>query len=464
MSSGAKIGLAVAAVLVLVIAAAGYAIYRGGNVWSEERTRWAAANAAGDAASLGSYLDWVYETAEGGGIGAWVLSVTPEARAHAADADARVTLAEAREALASGEALRVCGAAREHPELAEVDAATAALRTRASAAVDAYVSAATASGARSDLVETVALGLRRAAREPCVHGPLVVPTLTITEASGLDAPLGGSTETAHGSLELDAGLFHQTEWLRTSLDGALETVSGGALGDGTESTLVVTIDAQVNASVLPFSVEDGTDFPGLALDATISVRAPLPASLGETWTGSYTCAQGLTALALEIEPAEAGRVRARFDFSTYPGGAPLPDGGFLLSGTLDPATGALSLDPDRWIQQPDEDWVMVAVRATIDARAGTASGRVLDPTCGALSVTRTASASARSVVRRVHLELPESYGTTITVTRTQHDGWTETSYPWVSIYSGMLSNLDAQLAAYVRQELGIVETPHVPPI
>lgn len=461
MPSGAKIGLGCAALLLVVVlgALAAYAVFRASSVVSEESARWAAADAAGDVASLESYIDWSYEMSEGGFVSAWALAHASAGEEHRADAEARVDLGRARQLLASGDAVGVCGAVVAHPELAEVGPATAALSTRASAAVDRYVVTASALGAHADAIETVALGLRRASRAPCAHAPLVVSTLTIAEWSGLDGALAGSTETASRVLDLDGGLSRQSEALRTSLDRALAFASGDALGYGPERVLVVEVSAAIGAASEPFEVEDGTQFPGLSMEVTLSVRAPLPASLGSAWTGSYTCAQGMTALALEVEPLDVGRARARFDFSTYPGGSPLPEGGFLLSGTLDVASGVLSLHPDRWIAQPDPDWTMVPLTAVLDRAAGTASGRIEDPSCGALTLTRAADPRGRALVRTAHLELPAGYASTITVADTDRGGFTDRSYPWMSMYSDMLSSLMARLAAFVRHELGLVEPP-----
>ncbi len=80
------------------------------------------------------------------------------------------------------------------------------------------------------------------------------------------------------------------------------------------------------------------------------VSQALPAIAG-VWTGTYTCAQGLTDLRLTINSSGGGAVTAVFAFSADPSNPGTPPGSFAMTGTYS-ATG-LVLNQDHWINQPD---------------------------------------------------------------------------------------------------------------
>ncbi len=124
-------------------------------------------------------------------------------------------------------------------------------------------------------------------------------------------------------------------------------------------------------------------------------RAPTtnaPFERGARFAGHYVCAQGRTELTLFIEDLDGTEVSAIFEFD-YPGGggahAPA-SGSFRMHGSVDSRSGAMQLDGDRWIEQPD-GYAMVGLVGTV-SKTGSISGTVkgagystfyLDPACPA---------------------------------------------------------------------------------
>jgi hypothetical protein len=122
---------------------------------------------------------------------------------------------------------------------------------------------------------------------------------------------------------------------------------------------------------------------------TFSVhRAPGPpaASVGAaTWTGTYTCAQGLTALRLTIKAVAGDALRATFAFSAVPSNPSVPSGSYSMTGFIDPA--GIFLDGSRWITQPS-GWDMVNVVTNLPTDHGAdLSGSV--PGCSPVSLKRS---------------------------------------------------------------------------
>jgi hypothetical protein len=111
----------------------------------------------------------------------------------------------------------------------------------------------------------------------------------------------------------------------------------------------------------------------IAASALASAEAAPP--LAGSWTGSYTCGQGLTAMTLDLAETKTGRVNGVMTFYAHPKNPGVPTGCFTLSGAFDSATGELVLRQDRWIKQPDAFWYMVDLDGRVDRDAY--AGRVL---------------------------------------------------------------------------------------
>ena len=125
------------------------------------------------------------------------------------------------------------------------------------------------------------------------------------------------------------------------------------------------------------------------------VTADAPFDRGDRFAGHYVCAQGRTELTLVIEDLDGTEVSAIFEFD-YPGGggthAPA-SGSYRMHGSIDPRSGAVRLDPDRWIEQPD-GYVMVGLVGQV-SRTGSISGTVKGPGCSTFFLEAPARAASK---------------------------------------------------------------------
>lgn len=115
--------------------------------------------------------------------------------------------------------------------------------------------------------------------------------------------------------------------------------------------------------------------------ALLDHRRDGPFDRGDRLAGHYVCAQGRTELTLVIEDRAGTDVSAIFEFD-YPGGGgghPPASGSFRMHGSVDASTGALRLDGDRWLEQPD-GYAMVSLVGTV-SKTGAISGTVKGPGC-----------------------------------------------------------------------------------
>lgn len=116
---------------------------------------------------------------------------------------------------------------------------------------------------------------------------------------------------------------------------------------------------------------------------TTAAAAPLP-PVG-LWQGQYVCAQGRTALALQITALAPTKVRAVFYFHALAANPQVPQGCFVLHGTFDPARRRISLSPTRWLARPPF-YVWTGLTGTL-ARGGTVlTGRIDGPACAGFSL------------------------------------------------------------------------------
>jgi hypothetical protein len=109
------------------------------------------------------------------------------------------------------------------------------------------------------------------------------------------------------------------------------------------------------------------------------------------WRGEYTCAQGITVMALALREDARGNVQATMTFSQHPENPGVPTGCFTLSGRRDARAGTLALKQERWIKQPDAFWYMIDLTGNISAESGNYAGAVgffQDGLCTTFSVKR----------------------------------------------------------------------------
>lgn len=117
--------------------------------------------------------------------------------------------------------------------------------------------------------------------------------------------------------------------------------------------------------------------------ATATAKPSMPFAAAQVWAGTYTCAQGKTNVTLRITSVAGNAVGAIFDF-TVPSG---PAGKFQMSGTYDPSTRHLRLEPGAWIVRP-AGYMTVPVDATVSADGKAYTGRIDTPGCSDFSVRR----------------------------------------------------------------------------
>jgi hypothetical protein len=115
--------------------------------------------------------------------------------------------------------------------------------------------------------------------------------------------------------------------------------------------------------------------------------APLPAH--STWRGLYHCAQGITGVTLTMD-VEADALSAVFAFEAVDATPTVPTGSYWLRGSVTRAPDGgfvIELVPVAWIVQPPR-YFMVGISARSDAERRVLRGRITDPSCSTIEVTR----------------------------------------------------------------------------
>ncbi len=120
--------------------------------------------------------------------------------------------------------------------------------------------------------------------------------------------------------------------------------------------------------------------PAPAPDPTPAAPAPAPfkpsapaaaTGFSGSWTGTYTCAQGLTGIDIMFDAPANGEITAVFSFYAVASNPGVPSGRFRVVGTAPgPGDRQLTLFPDAWIQRPT-GYAMVGVdlQLTPDGKA-----------------------------------------------------------------------------------------------
>ncbi|WP_134766674.1 hypothetical protein [Nocardioides sp. 1609] len=109
--------------------------------------------------------------------------------------------------------------------------------------------------------------------------------------------------------------------------------------------------------------------------------------IGGSWTGTYRCPQGTTKLNLTMASLGDGDgVQAVFEFGPTRNGPDVPNGAFLMEGTI--ADGELVLAGTEWLDQPD-GYGFVGLRADVpDATVDSLTGEVTDGGCSTFTISR----------------------------------------------------------------------------
>jgi len=133
----------------------------------------------------------------------------------------------------------------------------------------------------------------------------------------------------------------------------------------------------------------------LLLTAAAAQASPYPAAAVGIWTGRYDCAQGSTALELDVSLADPTHLQALFYFHALPQNPYVPDGCFLMRGSFDDAAQALTLSPTQWLLQP-AGYVWVALNGTLGAD-GVLAGNITGPGCSDFSLRHGSPAAQMPV-------------------------------------------------------------------
>jgi hypothetical protein len=126
---------------------------------------------------------------------------------------------------------------------------------------------------------------------------------------------------------------------------------------------------------------------GLMLSSAHS-QTPATAIAGQ-WTGKYTCAQGITALLLDVADTGEGAISANFTFGPLPENPDVPRGAYRMEGSFDSGTRKVKLHGIKWIDAPS-GYVMVDLAGRMDADGTRISGLVPDwPGCTVFEISRS---------------------------------------------------------------------------
>jgi hypothetical protein len=137
-----------------------------------------------------------------------------------------------------------------------------------------------------------------------------------------------------------------------------------------------------------------------ALLAVVLAAAPASAQeeLRGTWRGNYICAQGMTALALTIEPRKDGSLTALFHFEAVPDNPDVPTGCYEMQGRFTPGTNEVALAPLRWLRRPP-NYVMVGLEGRLAPDGAQVEGLVQGPGCSFFRVQRSAQPATTEACR-----------------------------------------------------------------
>jgi hypothetical protein len=111
----------------------------------------------------------------------------------------------------------------------------------------------------------------------------------------------------------------------------------------------------------------------------------IPFAMGQSWIGTYTCAQGETQLVLQIVNVDGPTVDALFTFHHPPSDV---HGVFQMTGTYTPTYRELTLRGGRWIDRP-AGYVTVDLRGRVPLDGKRFVGTVDGPGCSVFALRRS---------------------------------------------------------------------------
>jgi predicted Ser/Thr protein kinase len=107
-------------------------------------------------------------------------------------------------------------------------------------------------------------------------------------------------------------------------------------------------------------------------------------ALTGTWSGTFTCGQGVTGATLQIVASSDENVGALFQFAV-PGSSP---GSYFLHGDFDPRTNRVAMRFTRWKSQPPSSSMAGNISGVVDLTRGEMHGNLVLPGCAGLSLRR----------------------------------------------------------------------------
>lgn len=124
----------------------------------------------------------------------------------------------------------------------------------------------------------------------------------------------------------------------------------------------------------------------LAIGLAATAAAQEDRAVG-SWSGRYTCNQGVTGVTLTVEAATARGAIALFHFYADPSNPGVPSGCFRMSGRFDARTGRLQLKGGRWLLRP-YGYLTVDFTGEIDPAGETFVGQVTGYNCTRFELSR----------------------------------------------------------------------------
>jgi hypothetical protein len=113
--------------------------------------------------------------------------------------------------------------------------------------------------------------------------------------------------------------------------------------------------------------------------------------IGGEWSGTYVCAQGLTALRLIARQTSGTKARVLFYFFPEVENPGVPDGCFAMSATYNAATRSWDLRAENWLKQP-RDYLTIDLTGAVDPTGRTFAGAVVgNPSCTRFNLLRGAT-------------------------------------------------------------------------
>jgi hypothetical protein len=180
---------------------------------------------------------------------------------------------------------------------------------------------------------------------------------------------------AEGRLRLDPAIWEQRPegYEMVGFDGYVDLAAGRYEGEVAFNGCGAFSLTKENASA-----------PGAG---NAQAQAPDYDRLIGVWKGRYRCGQGLTGVTVTLHDKAADGPSGIFEFYPIPENPDIPSGSYTVHAAYDPATGALRLEPLRWISMPP-GYELAAFDGVVESRGAEYRGRVEHPACADFSLTR----------------------------------------------------------------------------